>query len=49
MTIKEYIEKNPKFELIPFISAYRTIIALIEDGVIPKEKFESVFGGESNV
>ena len=48
MTVKEYIENNPKFELIPFISAYRTIIALLEDGIIPKDKFESVFGGEKN-
>lgn len=48
MTVKEYIENNPKFEAIPFISAYCTIIALLEDGIIPKDKFESVFGGGEN-
>lgn len=49
MTITEYINQKQETMLIPFMSMYRTIILLIEDGIIPKDKFDSVFAEEKNV
>ena len=47
MTIDEYIKSKPKFELMPFVTVYTTIMELINDGFIERSAFEK--GGISNV
>ena len=47
MTIEEYIKSKPKFELMPFVTVYTTIIELINDGFIEQSAFEK--GGGENV
>lgn len=49
MTITEYIKSKEETKMIPFMAIYRTIVLLIEDGIIPKDKFDSVFAEEKNV
>ena len=46
MTIEEYIKSKPKFELMPFVTVYTTIMELINDGFIEQSAFEKG-GGES--
>ena len=47
MTIEEYIKSKPKFELMPFVTVYTTIMELINDGFIEHNAFEK--GGGENV
>ena len=47
MTIEEYIKGKPKFELMPFVTVYTTIMELINDGFIERNAFEK--GGGENV
>ena len=47
MTIEEYIKSKPKFELMPFVTVYTTIMELINDGFIEQSAFEK--GGGENV
>ena len=47
MTIEEYIKSKPKFELMPFVTVYTTIMELINDGLIEQSAFEK--GGGENV
>ena len=47
MTIEEYIKSKPKFELMPFVTVYTTIMELINDGFIEQNAFEK--GGSENV
>lgn len=47
MTIEEYIKSKPKFDLMPFVTVYTTIMELINDGFIDERAFEK--GGVSNV
>ena len=47
MTIEEYIKSKPKFELMPFVTVYTTIMELINDGFIEQNAFEK--GGGGNV
>ena len=47
MTIEEYIKSKPKFELMPFVTVYTTIMELINDGFIEHNAFEK--GGGSDV
>ena len=47
MTIEEYIKSKPKFELMPFVTVYTTIMELINDGFIEQSAFEK--GGAENV
>ena len=47
MTIEEYIKGKPKFELMPFVTVYTTIMELINDGFIEQLAFEK--GGGENV
>ena len=47
MTIEEYIKRKPKFELMPFVTVYTTIMELINDGFIEQSAFEK--GGGENV
>ena len=47
MTIEEYIKSKPKFELMPFVTVYATIMELINDGFIEQNAFEK--GGVSDV
>ena len=47
MTIEEYIKSKPKFELMPFVTVYTTIMELINDGFIEQSAFEK--GGVENV
>ena len=47
MTIEEYIKSKPKFELMPFVTVYTTIMELINDGFIDEKAFEK--GGGENV
>ena len=47
MTIEEYIKSKPKFELMPFVTIYTTIMELINDGFIEQNAFEK--GGGENV
>ena len=47
MTIEEYIKSKPKFELMPFVTVYTTIMELINDGFIEQNAFEK--GGGENV
>ena len=46
MTIEEYIKSKPKFELMPFVTVYTTIMELINDGYIEQEAFEKVGGSD---
>ena len=47
MTIEEYIKSKPKFDLMPFVTVYTTIMELINDGFIEQSAFEK--GGGENV
>ena len=47
MTIEEYIKSKPKFELMPFVTVYTTIMELINDGFIDEKAFEK--GGAADV
>ena len=47
MTIEEYIKSKSKFELMPFVTVYATIMELINDGFIEQNAFEK--GGVSDV
>ena len=47
MTIEEYIKSKPKFDLMPFVTVYTTIMELINDGFIEQNAFEK--GGGGNV
>ena len=47
MTIEEYIKSKPKFELMPFVTVYTTIMELINDGFIEQNAFEK--GGGADV
>ena len=47
MTIEEYIKSKPKFELMPFVTVYTTIMELINDGFIDEKAFEK--GGVADV
>ena len=47
LTIEEYIKSKPKFELMPFVTVYTTIMELINDGFIEQSAFEK--GGGENV
>ena len=47
MTVEEYIKSKPKFELMPFVTVYTTIMELINDGFIEHNAFEK--GGGENV
>ena len=47
MTIEKYIKNNEKFNLMPFVTVYTTIMELINDGFIDKSAFEG--GGVSDV
>jgi hypothetical protein len=47
LTIEEYIKSKPKFELMPFVTVYTTIMELINDGFIEQNAFEK--GGGENV
>ena len=47
MTIEEYIKSKPKFELMPFVTVYTTIMELINDGYIAERAFMK--GGVANV
>lgn len=40
MTIEEYIKSKPKFELMPFVTVYTTVMELINDGYIAPRLFE---------
>ena len=44
MTIEEYIKSKPKFELMPFVTVYTTIMELINDGFIDEKAFEKGSG-----
>ena len=44
MTIEEYIKSKPKFELMPFVTVYTTIMELINDGFIDQSAFEKGSG-----
>ena len=46
MTIEEYIKSKPKFELMPFVTVYTTIMELINDGFIEQYAFEKVGGSD---
>ena len=46
MTIEEYIKSKPKFELMPFVTVYTTIVELINDGFIEQNAFEKVGGSD---
>ncbi|MEE1049763.1 MAG: hypothetical protein U0M60_20375 [Clostridia bacterium] len=46
MTIEEYIKSKPKFELMPFVTVYTTIMELINDGYIEQNAFEKVGGSD---
>ena len=47
MTVEEYIKSKPKFELMPFVTVYTTIMELINDGFIGQSAFEK--GGGADV
>ena len=47
MTIEEYIKSKTKFEMMPFVTVYTTIMELINDGFIEHSAFEK--GGGENV
>ena len=47
MTIEDYIKSKPKFELMPFVTIYTTIMELINDGFIDEKAFAK--GGVENV
>lgn len=47
MTIEEYIKSKQKFNLMPFVTVYTTIMELINDGFIDQSAFEK--GGGSDV
>ena len=47
MTIEEYIKSKPKFELMPFVTVYTTIMELLNDGFIEQSAFEK--GGGADV
>ena len=47
MTIEKYIKNKEKFNLMPFVTVYTTIMELINDGYIDKSAFER--DGASNV
>lgn len=47
MTIEEYIKSKPKFELMPFVTVYTTIMELINDGFIAHNAFGK--GGGADV
>ena len=47
MTIEEYIKSKPKFELMPFVTVYTTIMELINDGFIEQSALEK--GGGADV
>ena len=47
MTIEEYIKSKPKFELMPFVTVYTTIMELINDGFIEQSAFKK--GGGADV
>ena len=47
MTIEEYIKSKPKFDLMPFVTVYTTIMELLNDGFIEQNAFEK--GGGENV
>lgn len=47
MTIEEYIKSKPKFELMPFVTVYTTIMELINDGFVEQSAFEK--GGGADV
>ena len=40
MTIEEYIKSKEKFRLMPFVTIYKTIMELINDGYIEQTAFE---------
>ena len=46
MTIEEYIKSKPKFELMPFVTVYTTIMELINDGYIEQDSFEKAGGSD---
>ena len=46
MTIEEYTKSKPKFELMPFVTVYTTIMELINDGFIDEKAFEKVGGSD---
>lgn len=41
MNITEYINSKPEFKLMPFVTVYRAIMELVEDGYIDKNAFRS--------
>ncbi|MBO5930212.1 MAG: hypothetical protein J6Q27_02820 [Clostridia bacterium] len=41
MNISEYINSKPEFNLMPFITIYRAIMVLKEDGYIDENAFTS--------
>ncbi len=41
MNITEYINSKPEFKLMPFVTIYRAIMELIEDGYIDPNAFKS--------
>ena len=47
MTVEEYIKSKEKFNLMPFVSVYTTIMELVNDGYIATKVFD--LGGNSNV
>ena len=46
MTIEEYIKSKEKFNLMPFVTIYTTIIELINDGYIEETAFEKAGGSD---
>ena len=46
MTIEEYIKSKEKFRLMPFVTIYRAIMELINDGYIDQTAFEKVGGSD---
>ena len=47
MTVEEYIKSKHKFNLMPFVTVYTTIMELINDGFIDQSAFAK--GGGSDV
>lgn len=45
MTVKEYIRNTSRFELMPFVTVYSTIMQLINDGYVEKDAFKKEEGG----
>ena len=46
ISIKSYIYSKPELKFMPFMIVYKTIMSLIEDGLVKREDFKA---GESDV